>query len=579
MLLVAWQTRPSAIVGYTVGAIVETASMVISLYATAQLAAQLARYATGNDASQIWFWLIIDIIAIVMTTLGFWIMQYCQKLLYFSIARWSVKVFMLQISQIDIHDFYDNESRNEINKIGNDYAWKLSDLNWTLLDIVYGLLRFVVIAIVVGQITWWLIPLIALFLLPSLIAQNKMQSIQWFVFNKKGDERHIYWQIDYMIRKAASQLELRSLQTRSYIIKKVDDMNMRFYKEQEREYKHANRYVVPSKLTEVGGTVIGSIVLIRQFLAGSIKLEDYLFLSGGLLRIGGALNNVFGSVTRAQEPLLYAHSFFSFMERKPVIVDKPAATNLKDQPITITFENVSFHYPEQEHYVFKNLNLTIEANQHVALVGENGAGKSTLIKLLLRFYTPTDGRILVNGIDLNDIAIETWYDKVATLFQDFNRYPFSIKENIEIAGKKKTPALLKESGEFSGVDTMVKDYKHGWDTVLDSSFSKGIEPSGGQWQRVALARAFYRDARMLILDEPTAAIDARAEYTIFNNIFDKYQDRTALIISHRFSTVRRAHRIIVLEDGKIIEEGSHAKLMKNKNRYYELFTKQAEGYK
>jgi len=200
---------------------------------------------------------------------------------------------------------------------------------------------------------------------------------------------------------------------------------------------------------------------------------------------------------------------------------------------------------------------------------------------LLRFYRPTSGQILINDIDLNEIATETWYDQIATLFQSFNTYPLPIDENIEIGRSTSKPnkKLLDQAAEFGGVDSLVKNYKYGWSTVLDSSFTKGVEPSGGQWQRVALARAFYRKANVLILDEPTSAIDSRAEYNIFNSIFDHYQNKTTLIVSHRFSTVRRANRIIVLDQGKIIEQGSHQVLMKQNRLYHDLFTKQAEGYR
>lgn len=171
---------------------------------------------------------------------------------------------------------------------------------------------------------------------------------------------------------------------------------------------------------------------------------------------------------------------------------------------------------------------------------------------------------------------------MATLFQDFNHYPLPVSDNIRVADVKTLPQddkKLKTAAEFGGFASIVKDYPHGWDTVLDASFKKGIEPSGGQWQRLALARAFYRDARVIILDEPTSAIDAGAEYEIFNSIFEHYQSRTAIIVSHRFSTVRRADRIVVLDKGVIVEQGTHAELMKKPGMYNNLFSKQAEGYK
>ncbi len=377
-------------------------------------------------------------------------------------------------------------------------------------------------------------------------------------------------------------MELRSTQATKFILHKIDRMLGIFYREQEQKYKAASRLIFPTKLLEVGGTAVGSVALLRQVLSGVISLERYFFLSGALLRVGGALSSIFGTLARMQDMLLFAGSYFELVDNKPRNVDEPGAIDLpKDRTITIEFKDVSFRYPGEDNYVFENLNLQIKNGEHVALVGENGAGKSTLIKLLMRFYTPSSGQILINGHDLQDIAIESWYQHLATLFQDFNQYPLPINENIAIgrSDKKQDQAKLTQAAEFAGVDDLVRKFPHAWETVLDASFKKGTEPSGGQWQRVALARAFYRNANVMILDEPTSAIDANAEYHIFNSIFEHYKHKTAIIVSHRFSTVRRANRIIVLDKGKILEEGSHQTLMKNKGVYHDLFSKQAEGYR
>ncbi len=582
MTSVSWRMRPRAVLSYFAGAVLEIVSFIVSIYATAKLGSLLAGFATGGPTTDIWLWLWIDIAAAAGVALGHWVMGWSRRLLYFRIVIWATTEFQAALSRIDIADYYDEEVRNQINKAQNGYNWQMPNLAESTLELSYGIMRFLATAAVVSQITWWIIPLIAIFLIPSLIAENKRSQVQWFVWSSKGDDRHIFWGLDQIIRQAKSQMELRSLQARSYILQKIERMNREFYGKQESEFRRVNRYLVPATLLEVVGTGIGAIVVLRQFLAGAIPLDRYFFLSGALLRIGGALNNIFGTLSRMQEQLLFAENFFAVIERQPTHIDKPSALALttKTAP-SIEFKNVSFTYPGQKKPVFTDLSFTITSGEHVAIVGENGAGKSTLIKLLLRFYVPDSGRILIDGHDLQDITIESWYDRLATLFQDFNHYPFSIAENVEIArpahaGEAKR---LRSAASFSNVDAMVKDYQHGWETVLDNSFEKGVEPSGGQWQRVALARAFYRQADVLILDEPTAAIDAKAEYDIFNSIFDHYGDKTAIIVSHRFSTVRRANTIIVIDHGEIAEKGSHGALMKHKGLYFELFTKQAEGYK
>jgi ATP-binding cassette subfamily B protein len=581
MLNVSWHIRRKAVAGFFGGALLETGSFIVSIYATARLAGLLAAFVSGGPTDDIWFWLWIDIAGAAGIGLGFWLMSFSRRLLYFRTVEWSTREFQTTLCRLDIHDFYDDETRNQLNKVQSGYTWQMANFGGMVLELLYALLRFVATAAVVAQITWWLIPLITIFLIPSLVAEQRLAKVTWFVWDSKGDQRHVFWGLEWLIRQAKNQMELRSSQARTYVLDKIDDMSRDFYRTQERQFSRGNRFMVPAKLLEVVGTALGSIVVLRQFLGGAISLDRYFFLSGALLRIGGALNNIFGTLSRMQESLLFAENYFDVINRQPTLVDKPAAPPLTgENSSVITFEHVTFTYPGQSKPVFKDLNFTIASGQHVAIVGENGAGKSTLIKLLLRFYRPDSGRILLDGQDLQNIAIESWYERLATLFQEFNQYPFSIAENIEIgrAGKH-DDVRLKTAAKLSNVDSFVKNYTHGWDTVLDNSFEKGIEPSGGQWQRVALARAFYRQAQVLILDEPTAAIDAKAEYDIFNNIFKHHHNKTAIIVSHRFSTVRRADVIVVVDEGKIVEQGSHKQLMSQRGLYHELFTKQAEGYK
>lgn len=582
VVAIDWRIRPWACLGYLGGALIEISGMLVSIFATAKVGALLAAFITSGRTDYIWFWLFVDIAAIAWSALGFLAMNYTKRMIYFALVRWDINAFLGALSRLDIGDFYNANIRNQLNKIGGGYIWQLPNLSDSFLDLIYGGLRFVAITAVVSQITWWIVPLIAIFLIPTLIGETRMAEMQWFVWDTKGDFRHIFWGLEYIIRQAKGQMELRSTQASKFVLRKIDRMNAEFYKEQEAKYRSASRALVPTKILEAAGTAFGSIVVLRQFLHRSISLERYFFLTGALLRIGGALNNVFGTLSRMQESLLFADGYFQLVDHTPQIVDQAAADQLSpDEPPLITFENVSFTYPGQKEPVLENLNLELKAGEHVALVGENGAGKSTIIKLLLRFYRPTAGRILINGTDLQGVAIESWYSQLATLFQDFNQYPLSIAENIEIgrSGEKPDATLLKKAAAFGNVDELVNSYEHGWETVLDSSFKKGVEPSGGQWQRVALARAFYRNANMIILDEPTSAIDARAEYEIFNNIFQHYQDKTALIVSHRFSTVRRANRIVVLDKGKILEQGTHQELLEQKGLYHDMFNKQAEGYR
>jgi ATP-binding cassette subfamily B protein len=285
-----------------------------------------------------------------------------------------------------------------------------------------------------------------------------------------------------------------------------------------------------------------------------------------------------------QESSLYVNDYFELLALKPRLPENPhpVAVAPAGPPPRIEFDNVTFHYPGSKHNVLSGVSFTLEPGAGLAVVGANGAGKTTLIKLLLRLYDPTTGRILVDGVDLREVDAASWYRRIGALFQDFNRYDsLSVRDNIAL-GRPEARATLEEvkaAAAEAGSDAFIEEYPQAYNQILNRSYQDGIEPSGGQWQRIALARAFYRNADILILDEPTSAIDAKGEFEIFEQIAASQRDKSTIIISHRFSTVRNADTIIVLEDGRITERGTHDELVKLRGRYHELFELQASGYR
>ncbi len=254
---------------------------------------------------------------------------------------------------------------------------------------------------------------------------------------------------------------------------------------------------------------------------------------------------------------------------------------LQGHQLDIDFEDVNFKYPNSDKYVIRDINLKIKHGEKIAIVGENGAGKTTLIKLLSRIYRVSNGFIKIGDTNINDIKISSWYDKIAVLFQDFTSYThLTVKENVEIDSSTKeinTDSIKKALKDANALEFAQK-YKNGLNQILSERYKDGIRPSTGQWQKIAIARVFHRNSPVLILDEPTASIDAVAEAKIFDNIYKFAKDKTVIIISHRFSTVRNADRIIVLDKGKIVEQGSHEELLKNNSKYAKAFKLQAKGY-
>jgi hypothetical protein len=292
MLRTAWRIRAGAMGMFFVGVLLEISGFVVSLYATSRLGALLAAFITSGETAGIWFWLWVDIASGAIIAFGFFLMSYTRQLLYFAYVRWSINTFLQTLCRLDLPDYYDEDVRNQINKISSGYIWQLPNLSDANLDLLYGILRFISITVIVSQITWWLVPVIALFLIPSLLAERRLALLKWFVWDAKGDQQHVFWGLNWILRQAKGQMELRSSQATQYVLNMIDHMNKDFYNEQEKRYRHASRFVISTKILESGGMAVGLIVVLRQFLARTISLDRYFFLSGGLLRIGGALNNI-----------------------------------------------------------------------------------------------------------------------------------------------------------------------------------------------------------------------------------------------------------------------------------------------
>ncbi|MHB1864782.1 MAG: ABC transporter ATP-binding protein [Candidatus Saccharimonadales bacterium] len=583
-LKLAWQLVKLEVCLYSLGAVSEIAGTIVSTYAGAKLIGLLFSALTNQHLrGSVWGWLAITIAGQLAVNIGFWLMNYSRRIIYIVASKWSSMSFMRQLCNIDIQAFHDTDTRNLINKLDSGHGWQISQVTSNSLDFTYSCFRALAIIVVVATVAWWIAPFLVIFLIPSLIAESKTAKAGWFVWDEKGDERHVFWGISWLMARASKQLEIRALQAKDVLLGTIDDMLDKFQHKQRSILNSANRIIGPSKVFEIVGIALTEIWLIfRVLYKHNLGITSYIFYSGIIARINGALNTIVGTYTGMQEALLYAHDFYGFQQMQPKIDSNinGIKINLADVP-EIKFKNVWFRYPNSKQWVFEDLNFTISPGEHIAIVGENGAGKTTIVKLLLRFYDVDRGSIEINGHDIKTIKLSTWYKQLGTLFQDFNSYPLDVLHNVTISDNGKLDkAKLKRAIRDSGVESIVEGLPFGLETVLDSSFKKGIEPSGGQWQRVALARAFYRDANVLILDEPTAAIDAKAEYEIFNSIFKHQSHKSTIIISHRFSTVRRADRIIVLQKGKIIEEGSHDALMEYPNGLYrEMFEKQAEGYR
>jgi ATP-binding cassette subfamily B protein len=324
------------------------------------------------------------------------------------------------------------------------------------------------------------------------------------------------------------------------------------------------------------------VVIILRTVHGHLSIGDLTFLAGSFRQLRSLLEGILNRFTSVSQGAIYLQDLFEFFEIVPQLV-RPANPRPFPRPIRegFTFEDVGFRYLHSERWANRHLNFTLRPGEKLALVGENGAGKTTLIKLLTRLYDPTEGRILLDGVDLREYDPNDLRGQAGVIFQDFLRYQMTMAQNIAVGdiARKDDRQLIEVSAQRSLADSLLDKLPGRYDQELGRRFRQGVELSGGEWQKVALARAYMRDAQLLILDEPTAALDARAEYEVFQRFAELTRGRTAVLISHRFSTVRMADRILVLGKGEMLEMGSHEELLRAGGRYAELFHLQAQGYR
>jgi ATP-binding cassette, subfamily B, bacterial len=483
------------------------------------------------------------------------------------------------------HTYYeDGEFNKKLNKI-NQNQNSVRNFSDGLFELLSDTVEMVSSGLALLVLNPLLVPFILVTLSPSMIVEVNTNYRRWRSWDHRGDDwRMLSWARGILLDTLSTK-EVHLLQLRNFFI----DIWQRHYGSAQSSMIEIERKAYTPRqlasLVQVVRDVIIQLWLLTKVLAkGSFGLGDFQFYRQIVQNFSSASSAIANDLHSLQEEMLYVEEHFAMLNLQPRLTSRPDAHQLPSGSLPrIEFQNVSFKYPSTTKFVLQNLSFVIEPGEAVAIVGANGAGKSTLIKLLLRFYDPSSGQILIDGRDLREIDLLSWYRCIGVLFQDFGLYQnLTVADNIALGqtGRREERSAIKEAARLAGADGFVEDLELGYDQRLNKSFSDGTSPSGGQWQRLALARAFFRNAGILILDEPTSAIDAKGEFEIFTRIAKTQKGKTTIIISHRFSTVRNARKIYVIQQGKIIESGSHAQLMElSQGKYRHLFELQAQGYR
>jgi ATP-binding cassette subfamily B protein len=428
-------------------------------------------------------------------------------------------------------------------------------------------------------------PLLVLLLVaavvPAFVSELKFSQSSYALSKRWTPERRMLNYLSYIGATNESAKEVKLFNLSGYISSRFTKLAEQFYKDNR---SLSIRRAAWGSLFNLIGTAayyVAYAIIIYRVVNGMITIGDLTFLAGSFNRLQGRVQAIFSRFTSITNSALYLQDYFEFidLEVTPSIFQERKETP-KRLHKGITFENVSFRYPGADSYVFQNLSFELHAGEKLALVGRNGSGKTTLIKLLLGLYQPTEGRILLDGIDIRAFDPVEYRTLFSAIFQDFVRYNFTAGENIAVGmiDHRDDQTRIEQAAAKSMADEVIEALPDGYNQQLGKRFSTGTELSGGQWQKIALARAYMADAEIIILDEPTAALDAQAEYETFLRFVELTRTKTAVIISHRFSTVRMADRIAVLGDGQILELGTHAELMAAGGVYAELFSLQAQGY-
>jgi ATP-binding cassette subfamily B protein len=494
------------------------------------------------------------------------------------LMRHAAQLDLEQLEDADIYDRLERARRQTVGRLA---------LVTLLLGTVQDLVTLASITAAVAIYVPWLLLLLLVAVLPSFLGETHYASLGYsLVFSWTPQRR----QLDYLRYIGASDIsakELKLFGLSEFFVGRYDKLSREFYEANRRlSIKRSTVSVALNALGTLGYYAAYAIIIYLAVIqyhspAGIITIGTLTFLAASFRQSRDLLQRVLLALAQVYEQSLYLDDLFGFFEIVPRM-RLPEAPLPVPMPIRtgFVFDNVGFRYAGQERWAVRGLSFTLAPGERLALVGENGAGKTTLAKLLVRLYDPTEGRILLDGVDLREYDVESLRRNAGVIFQDFVRYDFMLSENVAVGdiNRLDDEALVREAARRSLADS-VAERVGGYERMLGRRFEGGADLSGGEWQKVALARAYMRDAQLLVLDEPTAALDARAEYEVFLRFSELTKGKMAVLISHRFSTVRMADRILVLEAGRLIEEGTHDALVAAGGVYADLFQLQAAGYR
>ena len=576
-----WQSSPGMMLANIILRILRSAIPVAVLY-VGKLIIDGIIHIKDNPSSQNFLWQLVAIefgLLILSDALGRMISLF-DTLIGEKFANTTSVQIMQHAAQLDLEQFEDSQFYDTLERARQQTTGR-TILLAQVLSQAQDAVTMAFLAAGLVAFNPWLMLLLLVAVIPAFLGESHFNNRSYALSRRQTPERRELDYIRYVGASDETAKEIKVFDLSGFFIERFRNLSTKFYEANKKLTKQRAGWGTFFSFLGTAGYYGAYVYIIRQAVVGSLTIGDVTFLAGSFRQLRALLEGILSRFTAVSQGAIYLKDFFDFFEIAPRM---PVVKNARPFPKPVregfVFENVGFKYANSERWANRHLNFTLKAGEKLALVGETGAGKTTLVKLLSRLYDPTEGRILLDGYELKEYDLADLRRNIGVIFQDFLRYQMIASQNIAVGDveQKGNVPLIVSSAEQSLANTVIEKLPGKYDQQLGRRFNNGVDLSGGEWQKIALARAYMKDAQLLILDEPTAALDARAEYEVFQRFADLTKGKTAVLISHRFSTVRMADRILVLNKGELEEIGSHAELLQKNGRYAELFLLQAKGY-
>lgn len=581
LLRIVWRSGRAVVCGVVAGRLVGALIPLVMLAVSKQILDAVQAHVAGQGLPSYFWWLVAAefclgaLGATVGRTTGFF-----DSLLADRFSRHVSLLVMEHASRLDLASYEDPLFHDKLERARVQATDRVAMLG-AIGSVAQQAVTAFSLALGVFWFSPWLLIVLVVAVVPAFVGESHFVFLGYDQNLKQTPGRR---KLDYLRKLGASTesaKEVRLFGLSGFLCAQFGDLSNRIYDENRRLALRRLTAGVMLSLLSSSAYYGAYAYVIYQTVAGALTWGALQFLVGAIAGTSANIQSIFSTLPGIAEQSLFLADLVEFLKVRPKIKSKPYAFPAP-RPIRdgFIFERVSFAYPGSRRKILDRLDFRLEPGESVALIGENGQGKTTLVKLLTRLYDPTGGRILLDGVDLRDYNIEDLHRQVGVIFQDFMRYEMTAHENISMGriGSAQEDAV-HEAARMSLADQVIEKLPRRYEQVLGLQFEGGVDLSGGEWQKIALARAYIRDAQMVILDEPTASLDALAEYEIFQRFAELTEGKTALLISHRFSTVRMADRIVVLAGGKISEQGTHERLLALGGRYAEMFELQASSYR